>query len=204
MKNITYNEVKRLRRAEQRIIEGSYHGLKDKTGCIFGGWTVIDYAGKNKHNKKMWNIRCNICGLKRVEASYGLRVLAKCKYCKGNQRGEVGFNELFGNYQRMAKKIQREFSLTIDDFKKITSSPCHYCGCEPKSVFKTQTEYGWYTYNGIDRINNNIGYIIDNCVACCEIDNYGKHTTSYEDYIIHLNKMMKYRLSLENKIDRPY
>lgn len=53
-----------------------------------------------------------------------------------------------------ARKIGREFNLTWQDIKELNNSDCTYCG------FK-------YLIMTIDRKNNDIGYLKDNCVAAC-------------------------------------
>lgn len=35
--------------------------VKDKTGIRFGRWTVVKFAGRNKHNQILWFCRCD-CG----------------------------------------------------------------------------------------------------------------------------------------------
>jgi hypothetical protein len=40
-----------------------------------------------------------------------------------------------------------------------------------------------FIYNGIDRVDNNKGYTIENCVPCCTAVNYAKLDMSYSDFI---------------------
>jgi hypothetical protein len=47
-------------------------------------------------------------------------------------------------------------------------------------------------YNGIDRIDSNLGYEINNCIPCCGTCNYMKNTMTPKDFlkkieIIYLN-----------------
>ena len=53
---------------------------------------------------------------------------------------------------------------------KLLSSECHYCGLSDTQV-------------GIDRLDSNIGYEIDNCVSCCTKCNYMKGVYTYKDFI---------------------
>jgi hypothetical protein len=39
-----------------------------------------------------------------------------------------------------------------------------------------------YIYNGIDRVNNNFGYLIDNCVTCCTNCNVAKMARTQEEF----------------------
>jgi hypothetical protein len=68
-----------------------------------------------------------------------------------------------------AKSRKYLFNLTLEDFRKILSNPCHYCGTESKI--------------GIDRKDNKVGYQLDNCLPCCKDCNYFKRSMDYEEFI---------------------
>lgn len=105
--------------------------------------------------------------------------------------GESAFNNLFYQYIRSAKKRGYSFDLDKESFRKITKKNCHYCGGEPNRVIKGQGKTsGDYIYNGIDRIDNSIGYIEDNIVPCCFICNSMKHTLSVEDFLKHIETIL--------------
>lgn len=87
-----------------------------------------------------------------------------------NQQGLK--NKLFARYKRGALQRNIEFQITIDEVIEITSKNCHYCGVEPQTVMKMGLQS--YIHNGIDRIDNSIGYVKDNVVPCCSMCNYSK------------------------------
>jgi hypothetical protein len=87
---------------------------------------------------------------------------------------------LFFQYIRSAKKRRIRFNLTFNEFLKLISGQCEYCGCSPRSVVKTKKEYVFY--NGIDRFDNNSGYNTNNCVTCCSVCNRMKLNLSYVDF----------------------
>lgn len=60
-----------------------------------------------------------------------------------------------------------------------------------KEIFKRRcdTHQPPIAYNGIDRLNPNIGYQKDNCVSCCTICNYMKHTLQKEDFLKQVEKI---------------
>ena len=82
------------------------------------------------------------------------------------------------------------FLLTIEEFGRLTSSLCHYCGTPPsKSIalghkrLRAETrEHGRYFYNGIDRIDTTADYRAGNVVPCCAPCNYAKHDLSVEQF----------------------
>lgn len=109
--------------------------------------------------------------------------------------GLSGFNDLIKRYRHDAKERSLEFLLTNEQFKILTKSNCYYCNSSPERVIGISNN-AKYTYNGIDRKDNNIGYLIDNVVTCCTFCNYAKHIRSHDEFINWLNNLVKYRSSL--------
>lgn len=102
-------------------------------------------------------------------------------------------------YRDGARSRGLSFELDIDEFKTLTSSKCHYCGADPSSIHYGDSRLNpWfaYTYNGIDRKNNKIGYTVNNCLPCCTACNRAKLQTSYDEFIVYLEKVANYRLLL--------
>lgn len=50
--------------------------------------------------------------------------------------------------------------------------------------------------NGIDRVDSNKGYHIDNCVPCCTSCNYAKHKLSQKEFYDKIKKIY-HNLNLE-------
>lgn len=84
----------------------------------------------------------------------------------------------YGILRRGSPKRGYDMTLTFEEFKNIVSKSCKYCGENIKII-------------GIDRIDNNIGYILENCVPCCKICNIMKSTLSLEEFISHIKKIHK-------------
>jgi nicotinamide mononucleotide adenylyltransferase len=71
----------------------------------------------------------------------------------------------------------------------ITSKNCYYCGAAPTRVVGEKQFNGGYTCNGADRINNDVGYELDNCVPCCPDCNKLKHTRTEEELLNQIEKI---------------
>lgn len=97
--------------------------------------------------------------------------------------GEASFSRLFGRYSRDAARRKLEFSLSKEQFKKLTQDNCHYCDEPPTRKHGSRRSNGYYVYNGIDRVDNSVGYITSNVVSCCFRCNKGKSTLKYEEWI---------------------
>lgn len=170
----------------------------DLTGKIFGKLTVIKYIGKSK-----WLCICT-CGntTNTYTADLNSGNSKGCRQCinRITTPGIAGFNTLWSKYRTRATKLNREFLLTKEEFRILTSDNCHYCGSSPilystsvkSNVSKKTIEHSKYLYNGIDRINSSKGYTNDNCVTCCEMCNKAKRDISYEAFIIYLKQISKY------------
>ncbi len=74
-----------------------------------------------------------------------------------------------------ANKRNKEHFLTKDEYDSLKNSKCYIC--------KEQNS------NGIDRVDNNIGYILDNCKGCCSTCNYMKKDLDLQKFKDHLEKM---------------
>ncbi len=75
----------------------------------------------------------------------------------------------FSSYKSMAKRVDRIFNLTLNQFESFLLQPCYYCGCKGKV--------------GVDRMNSNLGYTLKNCVSCCFICNGMKSNKSLKQFI---------------------
>src|SRR3989338_4699689 len=62
-------------------------------------------------------------------------------------------------YKQHARDTKRDFTLTLDEFTALWRQPCFYCNTSIDTI-------------GLDRINNNKGYILDNVVPCCGTCNH--------------------------------
>lgn len=106
------------------------------------------------------------------------------------QNGEAAFNMLWRRYTKNAKEKNLQFNLTINEFKNITQQHCYYCNKPPiQNVKHKNLTNGNYSHNGIDRKNNMLGYILENCVACCTECNYFKKDKDHETFLALIEKI---------------
>lgn len=82
-------------------------------------------------------------------------------------------------------------SLTREEWEDLITQECEYCGSPPlKQIIRSKGSFLTYI-SGIDRINNNDGYHLDNCVPCCKYCNYAKGTMDLDDWLDHLELILK-------------
>ncbi len=172
----------------------------DLTDKKFNRWTVLSYSHSDQGS--WWSCKCD-CGTIRTIRQQGLiQGLSKSCGCFNREQsskkntlsdGIAGFNSIYNTYKWGAEKVGREFNLSKEDFRLLTSSNCHYCGCPPFNIKKKRSPYGIdYIYNGIDRKDNKKGYTLSNCVSCCKICNQAKHTFSYGEFVAWIKRIKSY------------
>lgn len=87
---------------------------------------------------------------------------------------------LFNNYKRHALQKGRAFELLLEHVVSILTQPCFYCERPPSN-----NRWG-FSYNGIDRLDNDVGYIVGNVVPCCRECNWmkGEYLTAGEARVV--------------------
>ena len=109
-----------------------------------------------------------------------------CGCSRKLEYGKASRNRTLKRYQRQAEERNLSWDLTDEQFDNITSQSCYFCGILPNNKTNHLHSNGHFVYNGIDRLNNKLGYTIDNVVPCCKFCNRAKGTGTLEDFTIWL------------------
>ncbi len=127
--------------------------------------------------------------------------------------GHAAAKTLYGNYKRGALQRNYCFELSFETFMHITSSTCFHCGALPSQLINLihskgkhagkQRVNGSYTYNGIDRLDNAMGYTLENSVPSCSICNVMKWTLSVDEFHQHIRKIYQRLFSNETTLPFP-
>ena len=75
--------------------------------------------------------------------------------------------------------------LTFEEFKSFWQLPCHYCGAEIETI-------------GLDRIDNSLGYKLDNVIPCCLRCNILKFFNTEKEFLDHCKKIVSHMKKYEN------
>jgi len=98
----------------------------------------------------------------------------------------------FNSYKYSAEKRGKKFEIDKIFFETITSKPCYLCGKKNiKNIHR----------NGIDRKDNNIGYVEGNCESCCRVCNMTKKNYDHGCFLKQLEKI--YYHSQLDKFNEP-
>jgi len=144
---------------------------------------------------KSYEINSILKGVKDLESGRHKYFSCGCK--KTLPYGEGCCRRAFGLYKRGALYRGYCFEITVDDFKSITKMNCHYCGASPKNkaTSKSSGNTGDYIYNGIDRVDNAKGYLLNNVVPCCKICNRAKNSLGVEVFLNWIAKAYNHSFS---------
>ncbi len=165
-------------------------------GQRFGRLTIVSEnkdpaCQKTKGKHRYWNCKCD-CGKEKI--SYTSILTAEKTASCGCLRKEIkntwsrrewglsSLKRLIGSYHANAKHKNLKMSLTKEDFIKLFNGKCVYCNSEPYKKTNYPRLYGFYIYNGIDRVDNSLGYVPENCVSCCSICNHCKSNFSFDKF----------------------
>lgn len=174
----------------------------------FGRLLVTEKLSKRgRYGEVYWKCICD-CGNIKMISGNSLRQNSKSCGCLQKEimrkicrkaKGESGFNVVKGKYKYKAKKKNHDFNLNDEELKILFKGNCYYCGIIPENIWhisdylsEESKEYSSYVCNGIDRIDSNKGYIIDNCVSCCTRCNFAKNNMSQEVFKNHIKKIFYY------------
>jgi hypothetical protein len=191
----------------------------DLSGKRFGRLTVTKLVSRNKHGHLVWICKCDCgkicekegnniktgntksCGCLNIEKIIQRRSLS--------QPWLASFNYLVRNYKSRAKRKGLVFELSNEECLSLFKGNCYYCGVDPlntanvyrkKDGSSNRTDImnpatAGFTYNGIDRINNDMGYISDNCNSCCKTCNYTKINILLDEWLCWMSRIAEYKNS---------
>lgn len=101
----------------------------------------------------------------------------KKKYDKSDKGVYKRYINECNRRNRLVRGIKME--LTFEEFSKLITSNCYYCGVE--------------NCRGVDRLDSDGNYTVENSQPCCSSCNEMKNNKTEVQFIEHLKKIMKNR-----------
>lgn len=170
-------------------------------GAVVGLWTVLERLDGDR-----CRCRC-VCGVERVVNAGNLRngtsqscgcrryklgtplVLIKLPFGSRSSLppGEAARRRVIGHYKRNATDRMLLWELSDSVFFELVALPCHYCGTLPSR--EEVSPSGVLVYNGLDRLDNSLGYTQENTVPCCFRCNHAKSDLSLEDFLLWIERL---------------
>lgn len=183
--------------------KGICHSLFiDISGQRFGSLIVQTLAGSDTDHGTLWNCICD-CSKECLVRGNSLR-RGRTKSCGcmsgtfasaalSKEPGLSNVNQLYNTYKNQARRREYEWKLSLEEFREIIKENCYYCGIEPlqKIIVPNISGERVLLYNGIDRVNNTIGYTMDNIVPACGTCNIAKKKLSLEEFVKWIERVYK-------------
>lgn len=189
--------------------------FKDLTGERFGKLIVVRYVGPRTHNTRT-NRRANMvtdwlcicdCGKEKVASNGALRSghTTSCGCARRVPRsdsclfralpsGRAARNRVLKAYRGGAYARNIDWDLTEEEFDRLITQDCAYCGCAPSMIAKgTGSRSGDFIHGGIDRVDNTQGYFMGNVVPCCRVCNRAKMAMSHAEFVAWIGRLVSFR-----------
>lgn len=177
------------------------HNKLELRGQQFNRLLVLEEVGRDRENNVLWKCRCN-CGNETIVPASRLRNghTGSCGCLKRQRiiesrllpKGEAAFNEFYRNYRGNARRKGLVFDISEDTFRKLITQECFYCGTPPRDGYYTKrNRNGNLKRNGIDRVDNERGYVGDNIVTCCRHCNRVKGTMDVGEFLGLVHKIAR-------------
>lgn len=173
----------------------------DLTGQKYYRLTVLESVAA-VNGRSAWKCQCD-CGIIKIVKTDDLRSgdTKSCGCWNQEQRSKRAENM----YSKCVKYTPEEASaryiwkkryseMSFEDFYSLSQNNCHYCNEPPSNNQNVATKYssqnmkdsGYFTYNGLDRLDSTKPHSKENCVACCKYCNYAKRERTVEEFKLHV------------------
>jgi hypothetical protein len=139
---------------------------------VKGGLLCRCACGNFKVVKRYHLIRPNSRGVKSCGCSArGIRPRSR----------DIGVRLAYSEKKYSAKRMEVEFDLTLNQYKRLISQNCHYCNKPP--VLRGREGYKFIGQESLDRKDPYGDYTIDNVVPCCLSCNVKKNVRPYRAFM---------------------
>ena len=175
--------------------------FKYSVGDVVGNLEIMGLGGISKSGTRLYSVLCLLCG---SVTDKRLQTIEKAKSCgcmkskrgrrvegSGRRTSEgtrVEINTIISIYKSNARKRGISFDLTYTQFENLVDSECYFCGDTAGNTLRKRG-YNDYSYTGIDRIDNNVGYLPSNCISCCSWCNRAKNNGTLANFVDKCKKI---------------
>ena len=169
------------------------NGSKPERKIVKNAWKEANYEKVAlyciQHRKKMIEKDNDAFHSHNAEVMKKWRDANPEKVKETNEKKINNIDYSYVNYKRNAESKQLAFEFSKEEFTEIVKLHCNYCGIIQEKGF-----------NGIDRLDSTIGYIIDNCVSCCAMCNYMKGCLDKDIFIQRVEHIITYNKLADGKL----
>jgi len=194
--------IRNLRSGNTKSCGNGYHRRKDITGQEFGRLIVLEHSHQTTRRKTMWKCQCS-CGKITLVEGHTLRKgrvkscgclrddVARQKALK--PKGVAAFNRVYESAKGGALNRTLPWEITKETFRAVVSQDCYYCGIKPAMRKWRRKQNGGFVGHGIDRVDNNKGYVEGNIVPCCAKCNRMKLDHPQKEFLAQVERIHKHQ-----------
>lgn len=175
--------------------------FKYSDGDVVGNLEIKGLGGTSKSGTRLYSVLCLLCGSvtdKRLQTIEGAKSCG-CMQSKrdrkvvgsGRRTAEgtrVEVNTLISIYKSNARKRGISFDLSYIQFETLVDGECYFCGDTGGNTLRKRS-YNDYSYTGIDRLDNSVGYLPSNCISCCSWCNRAKNNGTLANFVDKCKKI---------------
>jgi hypothetical protein len=201
-------KVKKAQKAKERSAKIDKDTIPRPTACIecSKGYPEVEFKWRSDVGTGGWRPTCNECyNSRKYYKTYRDKKLAEDPEAYRAHNNIMHRDWVSRNQQRIQamkakyrKSIVFKFKTLVSTSKKrnvpvnveeaaelqeMFLEPCHWCGFEP-----CEEE----SLNGLDRLDANGSYSVENCVACCHACNMMKACQTPDEFICNIRKIVQY------------
>ena len=183
----------------------------DMSNMKIGYLDILNKVADSEHkHRQSFLIYCRLCKEYKITTGRAIRRMARLKDqslvncgCRKNRiktkedHYRSALKLLYKQYKSSALQRNIYFNLSLEEFERIVKEKkCVYCGEDITRTVTSRTKFNSmdFVFAGIDRIDNNNGYILGNVATCCSVCNNMKGTSSIFDFLNKINKIYDNRL----------
>lgn len=179
---------------------------KELIGMTFNHLTLVGPTSEKLRRRVLWKASCS-CGntILRFAGMIRRGFIKSCGCRTKDLRVSAGRKS-----QRLDPRISSARSIwgrvykdgcDFETFLELSQKLCTYCGNPPGRTFNKwdldrrypKRPEANFTYNGLDRIDNNKDHSPDNVVPCCTICNMMRGTLSVTDFLNHVDAIRSFQ-----------
>jgi hypothetical protein len=181
-----------IRRSSKGLLIRKPRALVVRPGEVYGLLTVLNECNEPHPSggggRSHARVKCTCTTEKLVSKSElitGRTISCGC-HRDGKKKG-APWRALHTILCRGAKQRNLPVELTPDHVQLLGQMLCFYCGREPSNMRSPRRSYQTL-YNGIDRTDNQQGYVLGNVLPCCRYCNRAKRDYSLEEFIDQIQR----------------
>ena len=175
--------------------------FKYSEGDVVGNLEIKGLGSTSKSGTRLYSVLCLLCG---SVTDKRLQTIERAKSCgcmqskrdrkvvdSGRRTAEgtrVEINTLMSIYKSNARKRGISFDLSYAQFETLVDSECYFCGDNGGNTLRKRG-YDVYSYTGIDRVDNSVGYLPSNCISCCSWCNRAKNNGTLANFVDKCKKI---------------